>query len=52
MLKILKTDQLQDRLRTLGMQFVPMSADDFGQFQKAEVEKWARVVKAANIKLE
>lgn len=51
-LKILKTDELQDRLRTLGMQFVPMTADEFGQFQKAEVEKWARVVKAANIKLE
>jgi tripartite-type tricarboxylate transporter receptor subunit TctC len=50
-LKILKTDELQERLRTLGMQFVPMSADAFGQFQKAEVEKWARVVKTAKIKL-
>lgn len=51
-MKILKTDELQDRLRTLGMQFVPMSADAFRQFQTTEVEKWARVVKAANIKLE
>ena len=50
-LRILATDELQERLRKLGMQSAPMTVDAFGTFQKAEVEKWARVVKAANIKL-
>ncbi|MES2186748.1 MAG: tripartite tricarboxylate transporter substrate binding protein [Pseudomonadota bacterium] len=50
--KILKAGDMQERLKSLGMQFTAMSPEQFGAFQKAEVDKWAQVVKAANIKLE
>ncbi len=50
--KILKPDEMQDRLKSLGMQFTAMTPAQFATFQKAEVEKWGQVVKAANIKLE
>jgi len=49
-LKILMTDAFQQRLNSLGMQFVAMTPREFGAFQRSEVEKWAGVVKAANIK--
>ncbi|MCS4509390.1 Bug family tripartite tricarboxylate transporter substrate binding protein [Xylophilus ampelinus] len=51
-LKILATPEIQDRLKSLGMQSNPMTPAQFGEFQKKEVDKWAQVVKAAGIKLE
>jgi len=51
-LKILATPEMQDRLKSLGMQPSTFTPAQFGEFQKAEVAKWAQVVKAANIKLE
>ncbi len=51
-LKILATAEMQDRLKSLGMQPNPMTPAQFGEFQKKEVDKWAQVVKAAGIKLE
>lgn len=50
--KILQQPEMQDRLKALGMQPATMSIDQFSVFQKAEVEKWAQVIKAANVKLE
>jgi len=50
--KILKTPEMQDRLKGLGMQPGNLTADQFAAFQKAEVDKWAQVIKAANLKLE
>ena len=50
--KILQQPEMQDRLKALGMQPASMSIDQFAAFQKAEVEKWAQVIKAANVKLE
>ena len=50
--KILQQPEMQDRLKALGMQPANMSIDQFSVFQKAEVEKWAQVIKAANVKLE
>ena len=51
-MKILQTPEMQDRLKTLGMQPSTMTPDQVAAFQKAEVEKWAQVIKSAGIKLE
>ena len=51
-MKILQTPEMQDRLKTLGMQPSSMTPDQVAAFQKAEVEKWAQVIKSAGIKLE
>jgi len=51
-MKILATAEMQDRLKQLGMQPSTMKPDEVQAFQRAEVDKWAQVVKAANIKLE
>ena len=50
--KILNEPEMQERLGKLGMQGADMTIDQFSAFQKAEVAKWAQVIKAANIKLE
>jgi tripartite-type tricarboxylate transporter receptor subunit TctC len=51
-LKILQTAEMQERLKGLGMQGSNMTVAQVTEFQKNEVEKWAQVVKAANIKVE
>jgi len=51
-MKILQTTEMQDRLKSLGMQPSSRTPDQVAAFQKAEVEKWAQVIKAAGIKLE
>ena len=50
--KILQLPEMQERLKTLGMQPSAMTIEQITAFQKAEVDKWAQVIKAANIKLE
>jgi len=50
--KILKEPEMQERIAKLGMQGADMSTDQVAAFQKAEVAKWAAVIKGANIKLE
>jgi tripartite-type tricarboxylate transporter receptor subunit TctC len=37
-------------LAALGIAAVPATASEFGTFIAAETEKWAKVIKAANIK--
>lgn len=51
-MKILQTTEMQDRLKSLGMQPSSRTPEQVAAFQKAEVEKWAQVIKAAGIKLE
>ena len=51
-MKILRTAEMQERLKTLGMQPSAMTPDQVAAFQQAEVDKWAQVIKAAGIKLE
>ena len=50
--KILPEPEMQERLAKLGMQGADMTPPQLAAFQKAEVEKWAAVIKSANIKLE
>lgn len=51
-IKILQFPEMEERLKTLGMQPSAMTIEQITAFQKAEVDKWAQVIKAANIKLE
>jgi tripartite-type tricarboxylate transporter receptor subunit TctC len=50
--KILKDPEVQDRLAKLGLDPSGMTPAELAAFQKAEIEKWAKVVKAANIKID
>src|SRR5688572_15267374 len=48
----LKQPDVKDRLATLGAEGVGSSPDEFRAFVKAEIVKWAKVVKAAGLKVE
>ncbi|HEX7867956.1 MAG TPA: tripartite tricarboxylate transporter substrate binding protein [Variovorax sp.] len=48
--KILATSEMQDKLKGFGMEPADLSTAQIAAFQKAEVEKWAQVIKAAGIK--
>jgi tripartite-type tricarboxylate transporter receptor subunit TctC len=50
--KILKSPEMQERLAKLGMDASGMTPAELAAFQKAEIEKWARVIKAANVKID
>jgi tripartite-type tricarboxylate transporter receptor subunit TctC len=47
--KIIKTPDMQERLEKLGMEPSGMSPEQFMEFQRSEIAKWAKVVKAADI---
>ncbi len=51
-MKILQTAEMQERLKGLGMQGSNMTVAQITEFQRAEVDKWAQVVKAANVKVD
>jgi tripartite-type tricarboxylate transporter receptor subunit TctC len=51
-LKIMQTAEMQERIKGLGMQPSSLSTEQVLAFQKAEIDKWAQVIKAANIKLD
>jgi tripartite-type tricarboxylate transporter receptor subunit TctC len=42
--------KLKARLADLGVRPMPMTPAEFGKFIADETEKWARVIRAANIK--
>ena len=43
--RALETKEVKDRLTGLGLDTKSMSPNEFKQFMKAEVPKWARAVK-------
>ena len=51
-LKIIQAPDMQDRIKGLGMQASVMTPEQIASFQKSEIEKWAQVIKAANIKID
>ena len=50
--KILTQPDVKQRITELGGLQTPLSAEHFGKLIHSEIEKWALVVKAANIKVE
>ena len=50
--KIIKSAEIQERLGKLGMEPSALTAEQFAAFQVAEIAKWAKVVKAGNIKID
>jgi tripartite-type tricarboxylate transporter receptor subunit TctC len=48
---LLKQADVTDRLKKLNIDYRENTPEEFGAFVKAEMEKWSRVVKEANIKL-
>ncbi len=49
---ILKQPELRDRLAADGSEPLGTTPEEFGRHLKAEIEKWAKVVKAAGIRAE
>jgi len=49
---ILAQPDMQEKLKSFGMEPADMTTAQIAAFQKAEVDKWAQVIKAANIKAE
>jgi tripartite-type tricarboxylate transporter receptor subunit TctC len=43
----MQSKEIAARLAAEGARFVPMTPDQFGAFVKAEIAKWAPVVKAS-----
>ncbi|MDM0070260.1 tripartite tricarboxylate transporter substrate binding protein [Variovorax sp. J31P207] len=50
--KILAQPEMQEKLKGFGMEPADMTTVQIAAFQKSEVDKWAQVIKAANIKAE
>jgi tripartite-type tricarboxylate transporter receptor subunit TctC len=46
-LKAVRTPELKDRLAKLASEMLPGTPEEFAAFQKAEISKWAKVVKAS-----
>jgi tripartite-type tricarboxylate transporter receptor subunit TctC len=50
--KVMRSPEIQKRLESEGAKFIPMSPEQFAAFQKAEITKWAKTIKDANIKVD
>ncbi|HEX2827709.1 MAG TPA: tripartite tricarboxylate transporter substrate binding protein [Burkholderiales bacterium] len=49
---VLRTPEIQQRLRDMVVEAAPTSREQFAQFIRAETQRWARVIKAAGIPLQ
>ncbi|MEO7252810.1 MAG: tripartite tricarboxylate transporter substrate binding protein [Casimicrobium sp.] len=50
--KVIKSPEIQERLGKLGMDPSTLTPEQFAAFQVAEIAKWAKVIKSANIKID
>ena len=50
--KILNMPDVRERLEGLGIEPVANTSAEFAAFQKAEIAKWAKVVKEGNVKID
>jgi len=50
--KVMRSPEIQKRLETEGAKFIPMTPEQFAMFQKAELSKWSKTIKDANIKVD
>ena len=51
-LRTMQSPQIQARLPAEGAKFIPTTPEQFGAFVKAEIAKWAPVVKASGARVE
>lgn len=51
-IKALNSPDVRDKLMAQGLIPAPMSPEQLGQFIREDYERWARVIKAANVKLD
>ena len=49
---ILATPEMQEKMKGFGMEPSDLGTTQIAAFQKAEVDKWAQVIKAANVKVD
>jgi len=49
--KIVAQTEVAARLYTMGVENVPMTPAQFGDFQRAEVTKWAKIVKDGKVRI-
>jgi tripartite-type tricarboxylate transporter receptor subunit TctC len=50
--RTMQLPEIRSRLTAEGARFTPRTPEEFGTFQKAEIAKWARVVKSAGIRVD
>lgn len=50
--RVLRMPDIADRLNNLAAEPAPGTPEQFGSFIRTEIDKWAKVVKAANMKAE
>ena len=50
--KLMQSKEITARLTAEGARFIPMTPEQFGKFVKAEIAKWAPVVKASGAKVD
>ena len=50
--KIMRSPEIEKRLESEGAKFIPTTPASFSAFQKAEMDKWARAIHDADIKVE
>jgi tripartite-type tricarboxylate transporter receptor subunit TctC len=51
-LRTMQSPQIQARLPAEGARFIPTTPEQFGAFVKAEIAKWAPIVKASGARVE
>jgi tripartite-type tricarboxylate transporter receptor subunit TctC len=52
LVKAIATDSVKERFQTLGLEAIPSSPQEMSAYARAEREKWGKVIKAKNIKLD
>ena len=50
--RIQGTLEMRSRLETLGAEFAPNTPEQFGAFQRAEIAKWAKVIKDSGARID
>ena len=50
--RVLKLAEVRERLLGMGMEIFGSTVEEFAAFEKTEIEKWAKVVKSASVRIE
>jgi tripartite-type tricarboxylate transporter receptor subunit TctC len=49
---VLKDPELKDKLAVEAVEPMPMTPDQFGQYMRADIQRWTKLAKAKNIRLD